>query len=235
MSAALARLFEPDVAVAQGDPRGEWGAPLPGEEAAIANASASRRREFTAGRTLARTAMRELGLAPAAVPAGADRAPAWPAGMTGSISHCADWCVAAIARATDGYLAVGLDIEPALPLDAELVEDICTADERAWLAGQPARRRGLLARAIFSAKECAYKCQYPLSGKLFGFDAMSVRLDPASGTFVASFQGDAAPFSRGDQLAGRMSLGRDHIVTAMTLKRGGTDRHAQASLDALHA
>ncbi|MEO5321967.1 4'-phosphopantetheinyl transferase superfamily protein [Mesorhizobium sp. CC13] len=235
MSVALARLFEPDVAVAQGDPRGDWGAPLPGEEEAIARASAARRREFMAGRALARTAMRELGLAPAAVPAGGDRAPAWPAGTTGSISHCADWCVAAVARSADGYLSVGLDIEPALPLDAGLVEEICTADERAWLAAQPAGRRGLLARAVFSAKECAYKCQYPLSGKLFGFDAMSVRLDLASGTFVARFEADAGPFSRGEQLAGRMAIGRDHVVTAMTLKHAGGCRQGAAGLAAQHA
>lgn len=233
MSVAIALLFEADVAVAQGDPRGDWGAPLPDEEEAIARASASRRHEFMAGRALARTAMRKLGLAPAAVPAGVDRAPTWPAGITGSISHCTDWCVAAIARTADGYLSVGLDIEPALPLDAELVEEICTPEERAWMAAQPAAGRGLLARAVFSAKECAYKCQYPLSGKLFGFDAMSVRLDPAAATFVARFEANAGPFSRGAQLAGRMAIGRDHIVTAMTLKHGG--RHGAAGRAAQHA
>lgn len=220
MTLPLADIFGADVCVAQGDPRAQWEGPLPGEEDAIARASASRRREFLAGRALARQAMRALDLAAEPIPAGSDRAPVWPAGMTGSISHCADWCVAAAARLDDGYLSIGLDIEPALPLDAGLIDEVCTADERGWLGLQPAPRRDVLARAIFSAKECAYKCQYPLSRALLDFQAMSIRLDHAASTFVARFEVAARPFETGDELEGRMAIGGGYIVTGMALKHG---------------
>lgn len=220
MRVDLAGMFDADVCVAQGDPRVQWEGPYPGEETAIAKASPSRRREFLAGRALARQAMRGLDLAAEPIPAGDDRAPVWPAGITGSISHCADWCVAAAARIGDGYLSIGLDIEPALPLDADLIEEICTPNERDWLALQPLASRDVLARVIFSAKECAYKCQYPRSGTLLDFQAMSIGLDQAASTFVARFEVDAAPFERGAELRGRMSIGQGHIVTGMALKNG---------------
>ncbi|MGO4840081.1 4'-phosphopantetheinyl transferase, partial [Rhizobiaceae sp. 2RAB30] len=149
----------------------------PGEAAAVERASPARRREFAAGRALARRAMAALDVTASAIPAAEDRAPVWPLGITGSISHCADWCVAAAARADDGYLAIGVDIEPAEPLDADLIEEICTAEERLRLDDLPAARRDLLARMIFCAKECAYKCQYPLSGALFDFQALSIGID----------------------------------------------------------
>ncbi|BCH35589.1 hypothetical protein MesoLjLc_75190 [Mesorhizobium sp. L-8-10] len=180
MTLALAGLFDADIRVAQGDPRAGWGEPLPGEAAAVARASPARRREFMAGRALARRAMAALDVTAAAIPAAEDRAPVWPSDVRGSISHCADWCVAAAARADDGYFSIGVDIEPAEPLDADLIEEICTAEERRWLTEQPVMRRDLLARMIFCAKECAYKCQYPLSGQLLDFQALSIRIDEIS-------------------------------------------------------
>jgi 4'-phosphopantetheinyl transferase EntD len=252
MTLALAGLFDADIRVAQGDPRVEWDELLPGETAAIARASPARRREFAAGRALARRAIAALDLTAAAIPAADDRAPVWPSGIRGSISHCADWCVAAAARADDGYLAIGVDIEPAEPLDADLIEEICTTEERRRLDDLPAERRDLLARMIFCAKECAYKCQYPLSGQLLDFQALSIRLeqfqqecvavlrpesrknkelehfrdsrrsgnalDEAASAFTARFEVDAAPFRKGDELAGRITLCGGYVVAGMALR-----------------
>lgn len=220
MDIRLDHIFGGAVRYAQGDPRLEWQGLLPGEDASVAKATEKRKREFAAGRILSRRAMSELGIAAAAVPAGADRAPVWPSGVAGSISHCEDWCVAAVVRLADGYVSIGVDIEPALSLDDDLVGDICSKDELAWLAMQPAPNRGLLARAIFSAKECAYKCQYPLSRTLLDYHAMSVSIDLATSAFTARFEVNAGPFGAGDRLEGRMSLDHDHIVTGMTLKKG---------------
>ncbi len=220
MDIRLDQIFGRDVRFAQGDPRLDWRGLLPGEEASVAKATEKRRREFSAGRILGRRAMSELGFGAAPILAGADRAPVWPAGVAGSISHCEDWCIAAVARLADGFLSIGVDIEPALSLDDDLVGDICGEGERDWLAMQPAPNRGVLARAIFSAKECAYKCQYPLSRTLLDYHAMSVSIDLAASTFTARFEVDAGPFRAGDRLEGRISLDRDHIVTGMTLKKG---------------
>lgn len=216
MRSALARLFDPEVRVAAGDPRHDWAEVLPGEEAGLARATAARRREFRAGRALAREAMAALGLPARPIPAGPDRAPQWPPGVAGAISHSADLCIAAIARMDDGIVALGLDIEPAEPLDPGLVAEICTPGEAAWLAVRP--QPGLLARAIFSAKECAYKAQYPLSGAVLGFHAMSVALDLSAGRFRARFEAAAGPFAAADEIEGRILIAGGHILTGLTLR-----------------
>lgn len=217
MNRTFARLFDADVSVAAADPRGEWARVLPGEESSLARATPSRRREFCAGRTLARQAMGGLGLPPQPIPAGPDRAPAWPDGVTGTISHCVDLCAAALARTDGGILTLGLDIEPAESLAVDLFEEICTPRELAWLAIR-ADRAGLLARAIFSAKECAYKGQYPLSRTVLGFHAMSIELDLIAERFRARFEEEVGPFDIGDEMNGRIIISSGHIVTGLVLR-----------------
>ena len=192
---------------------------MPGEEAALVRAVPKRRREFLAGRALARHALRSLGIAPVAIPAAEDRSPVWPEGIAGSISHCADLCVVAAGRMADGFLSVGLDVEPAAALEANIVSEICSLVESRWLVNQHESERGMLARIIFSAKECAYKCQYPLSRRLLDFHDMRIEIDQAEGRFVARFCTDAAPFRSGDELCGKFAIIDDHIVTGMGLRR----------------
>ena len=62
---------------------------FPAEEALVRTADPRRRAEFTAGRACARTALARLGLPTAPVLAGRAGEPRWPAGVTGSITHCA--------------------------------------------------------------------------------------------------------------------------------------------------
>lgn len=213
----LETIFEPAIRIATGDPRADWAAGPPDEEAALRRASPKRLREFRAGRSLARKAMRDLGLPPAPIFVAMDRSPTWPEGLAGSISHCDDLCAAALALSSDGYLSIGIDIEPAVPLDAVLLDDICNEEERDWLACLPEARRGLYARAIFSAKECAYKCQYTLSKQLLDFHAMTVSMDLDTFDFVARFNEEAKPFRKGNRLRGRFAIGLEHIVTGMAL------------------
>jgi 4'-phosphopantetheinyl transferase EntD len=148
------------------------------EAAAASRAIPKRRTEFAAGRSAARAAMAEIGFAPAAIPQGPDRAPIWPAGLAGSIAHCDTCCVSVVAL-QEHHAALGVDVEPATPLAPDLVAVICTPAERAWLAGEP--DPNLAAKMIFSAKEAVYKAQYPLTGKVIGFDA--VTLDMTDGAF----------------------------------------------------
>jgi 4'-phosphopantetheinyl transferase EntD len=189
---------------------------LPGEERAVAKAVPSRRREFSAGRTCARRAMAALGAHASPILQGEDRAPIWPEGLVGSITHTESWCAAAVARRQDGIRAIGLDVEPAEPIDPALLRIICVAEERELLAARP-EERGVLGRLIFSAKESAYKCQYPLSRTLLGFHAMHVLLDEPAQRFKAVFREDVAPFSRGDELDGRYLDQQGFLMTAVAL------------------
>lgn len=216
--AALRGLLPRQVGAAVLDPRADHGPPLPGETAALARMVPARRREFAAGRAAARRAMAGIGLPGRAVPAGDDRAPRWPAGVTGSIAHCATCCVALAGR-TRTWRALGVDVEPDAPLPDDLIDSVCTPEERAWLAARPAPARGRLARAIFSAKECTYKAQYPLTGRLLGFEALRITPEPAAGGFTAVFTAPAGEFAAGAALSGGLALRDGLILTVLALPR----------------
>jgi 4'-phosphopantetheinyl transferase EntD len=210
-------LFDPPVEVRERDPRGVTGGLFPAEEAMISRAIDKRRHQFTAGRLCARAAFVALGAPPGPILHGEDRAPIWPPGVVGTITHTDTWCAAAAARESDGVRSLGLDVEPDTPLKPELIKTITVPEERVFLDAQPASERYLLAKLIFSAKECAYKCQYPLSRAYFGFQGMRVHLDMAGGAFVAVFQREAGEFAPGDELRGRLLIAHGHVLTAMTL------------------
>src|SRR5690242_5958922 len=91
------------------------------EAAAVAGAVAARRAEFAAGRSAARRALAELGIGPVALPVGERRMPVWPTGIVGSITHCVGLAAAAVAWADD-LAALGIDVEPAIALDADVLE-----------------------------------------------------------------------------------------------------------------
>ncbi len=198
------------------DPRAFYAGLAPGETAALAGAVPGRAREFAAGRAAARRAMREIGLAQGPVPAGVDRAPIWPEGVVGSIAHSAQHCVAAVAAA-GAWASVGVDVEPDAALEETLWESVLRPEELAWLGARPADWRGRLARLIFSAKEAAYKCQYPLTRTLLDFDALAIGIEP--GAFVATFRLSVAPFAAGVTLAGRWTAAEGALVTAVALPR----------------
>ena len=74
-----------------------------------------------------------------------------------------------------------------------------------------------MARLFFSAKECAYTAQYPLSRRVFGFEYITIAPDPARGTFDARFTRPVSPFSYGSVLSGRYSVHDGLIITAITV------------------
>jgi 4'-phosphopantetheinyl transferase EntD len=211
IEAAAADLFDGAVAVAVADPH-QAQQPIWAEEARfVAQAVAKRQAEFAAGRNAARAAMRKLGGRNAAIPAGQDRAPQWPLGWHGSITHNDRWCLAAVTR---GAAHLGVDIEAATPLNPDLLSTICSPEERARIAGSD---QAMQAKVIFSAKEAAYKAQFPLTGVLFGFDHLDIVIAPDSGQFQARFVRPAGQFAAGDRLQGRFALVQGHIVTAVTI------------------
>jgi len=214
----LARsLFAPDIAVAATDPRVAHHRPLPQEIGAMSRMVPVRQKSFAAGRVAAHLAMTRLGHPVAPVLMTPDRAPLWPAHLTGSISHSHTCCIAALGRA-DQVRALGVDVEEDSDLESDLVPEVCTGKERAWLSTQPQTRTGLLAKLIFSAKECAYKCQYPLSNTLFGFEMFNVTLDLETHQFTAVFQKDVPQFAAGTRLNGRFVIADGLIMTAMAIR-----------------
>lgn len=154
---------------------------LPEERAVVAKAVAKRRAEFAGGRASAHAALRELGIPEAPLLPGPDRAPLWPEGVVGAISHSAGRAMAAVGRTAD-VTGVGIDLEPDQPIEEDLWRLILTAGERVALAeaADPGRR----VRLVFTAKEAFYKCVRPTIQRFIGFSAAEVDVDENSGSFV---------------------------------------------------
>lgn len=208
LETALTGLFPPGVVVAS-VVISENRDPAHADEAAfVARAVPSRQAEFAAGRAAARHCLRALNQPATPIPAGPNRQPIWPAGFSGSIAHSAGIAVAAMRRG----LPLGLDIEPDEPIEPELWPLICTEDE---LAALPIADRGAYVRHMFCAKEAAYKAQFPLTGALLDFGALSVRLCETE--FVARFCRPVGGFAQGHEIRGRLQRSQGLIVTGVAL------------------
>jgi len=114
---------------------------------------------------------------------GQERAPAWPPGYTGSISHT-DGIAAAVAMRTHRVRGVGLDIERvatpvaleailATAIDATELEPLTTIAKR---LGWP-----FALTVAFSAKESFYKATAATVGRFFDFNVLRI-VDCASGS-----------------------------------------------------
>ncbi|MBW5420451.1 4'-phosphopantetheinyl transferase superfamily protein [Streptomyces sp. BG9H] len=158
---------------------------FPEEEAVVAKAVAKRRDEFTTVRHCARAALHLIGVPPAPILPGQRGAPRWPDGVVGSMTHCAGYRAAVVARAGE-VTSLGVDAEPGEPLrDPDVLTMIADESERAALADLGVRHPGTpWDRLLFSAKESVYKTWFPLTGRWLGFEDARVRLDP-DGTFTA--------------------------------------------------
>ncbi|MCX2730374.1 4'-phosphopantetheinyl transferase superfamily protein [Saccharopolyspora sp. NFXS83] len=164
------------------DPPDAW---LFDEEAAvIARAVDKRRREFTTARHCARAALAKVGVPAAPLLPGERGAPGWPAGVVGSMTHCAGYR-AAVVGLEKSVLTVGIDAEPhdvlpdgvlgavTIPAERPRIEALSTADPSVhW------------DRILFSAKESVYKAWFPITGQWLGFEDADLTIDP-DGTFSA--------------------------------------------------
>jgi 4'-phosphopantetheinyl transferase EntD len=81
---------------------------FPAEVQSLGGAVEKRRREFITGRACARGALAQLGMDPVAIPSGERGEPCWPAGIVGSITHCAGYRACALAR-VGVIAALGID------------------------------------------------------------------------------------------------------------------------------
>ncbi|MCA1299725.1 4'-phosphopantetheinyl transferase family protein [Stappia indica] len=195
------------------------------EEAAIVRAVPLRRREFIAGRTAARRALAGLDIAPCPIPVAADRAPCWPGGVVGSISHSPALVLAAVARERE-ISALGVDAEVVARLEPEIIAAVCTEEDRRFLAGGRGRLAGIGPLLVFSAKEAFYKAFYPLHRRFLDHDAVAIRFFAAPGGETGSFRVIARePGLRAsgfaDRVAGRWALAGDHVYAAAVVPGPG--------------
>jgi enterobactin synthetase component D len=176
-----------------------------------------RRAEFIAGRLCAARALGSVvpGFA-GAIARAADRAPAWPAGVVGSITHADGFASAAVAPAAR---ARGIGIDTELTLNTESLRSVreiaVNADD-----GRPAlgTTEELHYTVLFSAKESVFKCLYPIVRRMFFFEEVGVALLPDGG-FRATLRGDLGDDLRaGFTLEGRYVIERPYVHTGVALE-----------------
>lgn len=132
----------------------------PEEARAISpHASAKRRLSWAMGRAAARRALKDAGITHAGpILRCCAGEPIWPDGISGSITHCYPWSVAAVTRSS-GFLSLGIDLERMDRIhDIDISSVVCRDSERDWVfAGNDSHERLCM---IFSAKEAVYKSLY---------------------------------------------------------------------------
>lgn len=201
----------PDGVVCTGGPILDFKQELfPQEQAQIARAVESRRREFSSGRRYAREALSKLLYQPQAIPMLPSRAPSWPIGAVGSISHCGDNCVA-VAASRDKYLGIGVDIEEGGPLPEGTANIICGGAEMAQTASSSISH---LPKVIFAIKEAVYKLYFPLTCQYLDFHDLTVTVDVRGMTFSAQLRGALPTINGSSVFAGRFGFCRG-IVFAL--------------------
>ena len=126
------------------------------EAASLSARIADARRASGAARIVARELLTRLGFPDAQVRKGDGGEPIWPAGVIGSLAHDDEVAVAAVALQRD-FATVGIDVEPARELPADMRELIASPNELRAIADDPLKRK-----LLFVAKEAAYKAVYPL-------------------------------------------------------------------------
>lgn len=136
----------------------------------IKKAVPKRQAEYLAGRVCASNALQTLQVSDTLVDTSESRAPIWPQGTFGSITHTKG-IAAAVAGIKTHPISVGIDIEKLMKDDQEikLQTHILREDEKPQFETLGQHVSHPLS-VIFSAKESIYKALYPFVEKFFGFD-----------------------------------------------------------------
>lgn len=204
----LVSLLPPDVEVVE-----HWGGfegfeLHPNDAIHVAGAVEARRREFAAGRWCARRALLRLTGHEDLNVGRRGRAPVWPEGFVGSLTHTQGYCAAAVA-AHPAYRSLGVDAErlgvvgrslwPALFTQAE-IERLQACDDAAAV---------LAATVMFSAKETFFKCQHAVTSDWLEFTEAEVAVT------AQGFSLQRPGGRREDQVEGRFLVRDGVVITAM--------------------
>jgi enterobactin synthetase component D len=183
--------------------------------------AAKRQTEFLAGRLCARHALLQLTGTPSVPAVGDDRAPCWPAGVVGSISHSDGWAAALVGAQAD-WRGLGLDIERLMsPARAtRLQASILTPAELVRLAQYPQEQQAWLVSLTFSLKESLYKALYPLVQQAFYFQHAELLTHCAAGTAQLQLLRDLGPdWPAGSRLNGQFVQLNERLLSLVSIAR----------------
>lgn len=220
LSLPLRPLFPAPARVHASIPATVAGELFPEEATHVARAVRSRRQEYLAARLGLRRLLAELGMAPVAIPTASDRSPVFPAGVRGSISHTRGYC-AVVLGPSSHFAGIGLDVETLGRMRPELWNHVLIESEQRWLQGQDEDQRAVLATLVYSAKECFYKSQYPITRTFLGFHDVAVEIDRGTRQFRATLQRAVAGwFHPGQAFEGHYRQDEQRVYTGSAIRPG---------------
>jgi 4'-phosphopantetheinyl transferase EntD len=186
----------------------------PEEELLMDRAVPKRRREFALSRTCARRALAGIGIESIPILSASNRAPKWPSGVVGSITHCDSYTAAAVSSSRQ-LRSIGIDIEGNQPLPDGTLDLIALRGEQVALK-EFLNPRVCWDRLLFSAKESTFKAWSPLSTGWLDFLQAEVTINPVCQTFRAKLLINSP--ATGKFLEGRFRLSGNHILTSVTIQ-----------------
>lgn len=182
---------------------------------------AKRQAEYLAGRLCAREALLRV-TGTATVPtSGEDRAPQWPTGMVGSITHGSGWAGAVVGKCSD-WSGLGLDIEQIMPASRaeRLAAEILTPAELFRLETLPAEQRAQRISLTFSLKESLFKALYPQVLQHFYFqDAELLSVDADNKARMRLLIDLHTDWPAGSELEGQFAEFDGYLLSLISIAR----------------
>lgn len=161
--------------------------PYAEERMAVKNAGRKRQLEFFAGRKAARQALGRLGVRPLVIPIGLQRAPVWPSGIVGAITHT-QYHAAAVAASAKHFSGIGLDLEENGRINEALATEI--EEPGSYLSStyiDILASQGICANTLhYSAKEAGFKAYFPATKHFMTYQDASCSIDLTTNSFTLS-------------------------------------------------
>lgn len=187
--------------------------PLPPQ---LLRAMPKRKAEYVAGRRCAAEAIRRLTGHSVFPGMGKDRAPIWPDGVVGAISHSHERAIA-LAGSRLRFRGIGIDVERLLTEEEarDIATQALTASERHNLGNaiDP-----FMTGLIFSAKESLFKALYPTVKRFFFFEAAELSGFDTNGSASLRLTADLSEeWRRGTEFAFHFRRFEGLLLTRMLL------------------
>ena len=143
-----------------------------------------RKADFVAGRWAALRGLDQLGVSQLEIGINKHRAPIWPKGIVGSVTHAGNYAAAMVASSAY-YGSIGIDSETLMDeRQAEEIAELIFTNAEKGRIGQIPIAFHVAATLIFSAKESIYKCLHPLIEEFLDFPDVEIdAIDVETKTF----------------------------------------------------
>ncbi|MFU9136465.1 4'-phosphopantetheinyl transferase family protein [Erwinia tasmaniensis] len=174
-----------------------------------------RQAEYLASRYLVRQALSHYGVERYILSNDAQRAPVWPAGIVGSLSHTRH-CVSLLLASADCALLPGVDCEEVMQgKTAQELASTIVNDEERQLLEQSSLPFAMALTAAFSLKESLYKALFPSLRQFMHFsDAEIVFCSSRAERVTLRLRKDFSPrFPAGCEFSGHTLTDGSHLLS----------------------